>query len=289
MAPVIFLALHQPVADGQQRERRQQHARNIEPVPGTDPHIGDEENSQQDHEGTDGNVDKEDVPPVECADQEPAQGRARDRGNSGDGSPDAERRAAALRREDSRQYRQRLRQQQRRSDPLDDAETHQPAHAGREPAGCGRQRERDHAHDEHPALPEQVTEPASRDQQDREHQGVGVDHPQNAVQRRVQSGDHVGDRDVHDRQIEQRHEESERHDDQHDPGVAAILAHEIRPLLVHRHTALPPHNSRSPLGARTVRHAIAAAMTRAAAIPLAAGWTRYFALPSQQSSFRRQL
>ena len=57
--------------------------------------------------------------------------------------------------------------------------------------------------------PEQVPEPPRRDHQDGEHQRVGVEHPQHVVQGGVQPVDHVGDRDVDDRQVEQRHEEAE--------------------------------------------------------------------------------
>src|SRR6266446_239728 len=48
-----------------------------------------------------------------------------------------------------------------------------------------------------------------------------------------------------------------------------------------RHTAFPPHNSRSPHRAvrsgASSRHAIAAAITRAAAIPCTVRWTRFCA------------
>jgi len=85
----------------------------------------------------------------------------------------------------------------------------QPAGSGREPAGRRRGREyRDPGH-EHGARPDQVAQSPRRDHQDGEHQRVGVEHPQHAVQGGVQPVDHVGDRDVDDRQVEQRHEEPE--------------------------------------------------------------------------------
>src|SRR5262249_2097738 len=59
----------------------------------------------------------------------------------------------------------------------------------------------------------------------RPHQRVRVDYPENVVERCVQPRDHVGDRDVDDRQVEQGHEEPERDDEQHGPWVAAVLLH----------------------------------------------------------------
>src|SRR5215472_1197277 len=71
----------------------------------------------------DRHVDEEDVPPVERADQQPAQGGSGDRSDAGDSAPDPERGTAPFRREDPGQDRQRLRHQQRGAHALHGAES----------------------------------------------------------------------------------------------------------------------------------------------------------------------
>ena len=58
---------------------------------------------------------------------------------------------------------------------------------------------------------------ADPEQQRRQRQRVDVDHPLQAGERRVQVGGHVGQRDVHDRDVDQEHEGAERHRDQCKP------------------------------------------------------------------------
>jgi hypothetical protein len=79
----------------------------------------------------------------------------------------------------------------------------------REPAGRRGGREHHDPGHEHGPRAQQIPEPPRRDHQDGEHQRVGVEHPQHGVQGGVQPVDHVGDGDVDDRQVEQRHEEAE--------------------------------------------------------------------------------
>src|SRR5262249_332583 len=99
------------------------------------------------------------------------------------------------------------------------------AGARRKPA-CGRRhREERDARGEHGPRPDQVTQPARGDDQDGQHESVGVDDPEDVVERRVQPREHVGDRDVDDRPVEQGHEEPERDDQQPGPWVATELFH----------------------------------------------------------------
>src|SRR6266508_1596033 len=86
-----------------------------------------------------------------------------------------------------------------------------------------RQREEHQADQEEPLRPVQVAEAAGGDQQDGVHQDVRVQHPQDLVERRVQLVDHVGDRDVHDRGVQEDHEEAEAERDEHQPRAVPRL------------------------------------------------------------------
>ena len=194
--------------------------------------------SQHDH--ADRQVHEEDPPPVERGDKQPAQRRPGDGGHAGHRAPDAERGTAPFRRERVRDDRQGLRHEHGGAEPLDRAERDQPARARGQAAGGRGGREHRDAAGEHDPWPDQVTKPACRDDQDRENQGVGVDHPQHVIERGVQVGDQVRDRDVDDGQVEQGHEEPERDDDQHCPGVPVELPHDFSLLHAHRLPSCAP-------------------------------------------------
>ncbi len=194
-------------------------------MPPAEPQIGDDGRGEQQHDHADRQVHEEDVAPVERGHQQAAEGRPGDRRHSGDGAPDAERGTPTLRREDVRDDRQGLRHQHRRAQALNRAEGDQPARIRREPAGGRRGGEQGDAGREHDPRPDEVAQPARRDHQDREHQGIGVDHPEHVVQRRVQLRDHVRDRDVDDREVQQGHEEPERDHQQDRPRIPSVLPH----------------------------------------------------------------
>ena len=87
-----------------------------------------------------------------------------------------------------------------------------------QPAECGGNRENDHAGREHVARPEDVAQPSGGDEQHGIDQAVAVQHPENLVQRRAQIIDEAGNRNVHDGEVEQGHEEPEREHGQCQPG-----------------------------------------------------------------------
>ena len=91
-----------------------------------------------------------------------------------------------------------------------------------EQRGDGEDAEADH---EHPPPPEQVGERAGRQQQRGERQRVGVDDPLQVGEAGVQVALDVGQRDVHDRDVEQQHEG--RHADG-DQRPALTVAHGAR-------------------------------------------------------------
>src|SRR6202022_5140649 len=66
-------------------------------------------------------------------------------------------------------------------------------------------------------------QPAKPDQQNRADQQIRVEHPQDLVERGMQGGDDARDRDIHDRGVEQDHEEPEAEEDQYQPRVRARL------------------------------------------------------------------
>src|SRR5262249_34880364 len=112
------------------------------------------------------------------------------------------------------------------TDALDNPEDDHLAGAGGQSARRRRRGEDQQADDEQLLGTVEVTEPARGDQQYGVHQNVGVQDPQYLGDRCMQLGAHLGDRDIHDRRIEQDHEEAEAQREQHQPG--AVLGHRAR-------------------------------------------------------------
>ena len=115
------------------------------------------------------------------------------------------------------QQRERGRRQQRGADALYGADRDEHAGGGREPAGQRGGREQAEAGEEHAAAAEQVARPAAEEQEAAEGERVGVHHPLEAVGGEPEISLDGGERDVHDRDVEDHHELREGEDGEDEP------------------------------------------------------------------------
>jgi hypothetical protein len=129
------------------------------------------------------------------------------------------------------QQRQRGREHDRPADALTAAGENQERGARGQAAEQRRDREESEADREHELAAEQVGQRPSGEQQRGERQRIGVDHPLDVGEARVQVGGDLGQRDVDDRDVEQQHER--RHADDHERPPLSLhgpyLARQARP------------------------------------------------------------
>lgn len=167
-------------------------------------------------------VDPEDRPPGEEADQGAAAGRAEDGGDPGPGGPGADRLAARLALEGGGDDRQRARHQQRPGDALQGAGADQELVAGSDRAEGRGGAEGDQADHVDAAAAELVAE-AAADQHQRDHrQQVGLDHPLLAGEAGVET---VGDRRQGDVDHGGVEEDDGRAEDRRDQREALLAGH----------------------------------------------------------------
>ena len=188
----------------------------------------------REHEGDNPNrdVDEEDPRPREvlgddAAEDEPDRG-ATDR----DRSPDAEGTGAlSALLEGRRDDRQRGRCDQRSAEALEGTGADQHALACRKPVEQRGAGEDDEADEEEPLAAEQVAKASAEQQEAAEDEGVGVDDPLQAAVGEVEIGLDRGQRDVHDRRVEDDHELGETNEDEDDPGVRGSAPHGSTPFV----------------------------------------------------------
>jgi hypothetical protein len=179
---------------------------------------------EQQRDSADGDVEYEHRPPAHRYDQQPAEDRARGRCDPRHRRPHADR-AGALRSIGigRPQHRQRARHEQRHADALGDpGPDEEPDRGG---GGTRRRRDREQAQagEEDAPAPEPVAQRAPGEQQRREHQRVGVDHPLQPGDAALQLAPEVGQRNVDGRRVEDDHEIAEA-----DPDQRQVLAHAIQ-------------------------------------------------------------
>src|SRR5205814_2222831 len=161
--------------------------------------------------------------PAEVGHQKAAQRRAGDRRDTGDPTPDPERGATAVGGKDVGQDAERLRSENGAADALDDAGENQLTRTLRE-AATNRGKGKDGQPNQVESLGAIfVAQPTGGDQQHGIDEDVRVQYPEDLVEARVQAVDDARDGDVHDREIEQDHEEAKAEDKQNDPGTAPRL------------------------------------------------------------------
>ena len=138
---------------------------------------------------------------------------------------------------------------------------------GGQAAGQGGQGEEHEADGEHAPPAVHVTEDTGREQEGGQGQGVGVDHPLEVLEGRVQGDLDVGQRDVHDRDVEQQHERAEADGDEGPPfAVHEALLSSVR-RLPHRRGRHRPRPCRACIDHGGARQRTGRAGPRTAAAP----------------------
>ena len=165
----------------------------------------------------DGHVHEEDPFPADARGDDAADDRPDRHGCAGHGAVDAEGGAALLAVERLRDERERGGEHHRPADALDAAEEVELERARGQPAGGRGDGEDDEADGEHEPAPEQVRERARGQQEGGERERVGVDHPLQVLEARVQRALDVGQRDVDDRDVQEQHEDRHADGDQGPP------------------------------------------------------------------------
>ena len=107
--------------------------------------------------------------------------------------------------------------------PWSGAGGHEPLGRLRQPAEERGEREDGDAAEEQPAAAEDVAEPAAEQQQAAEGEGEGVQHPGEGSRAEAQVGVDLGERDVHDRRVEDEHQLRDQHDRDAHRGAAGVV------------------------------------------------------------------
>ncbi len=175
------------------------------------------EQADGEHRGgnADRDVDEEDPVPVECLGQRASGKQADGAARGGDERVRADRAGLLARvgehrddhaEDDGRGH--------RAADALDEAGRDEHRFVLGEPAGQRRDAEDTEPGEEHPAAPEQVTEPAGQQEQPAERDHVRVDDPGEAGFGEAEVVSDGRQRDVHDRDVENDHQHAGAEDDQ---------------------------------------------------------------------------
>ena len=211
IGPAAVVAVDHAPHDPQQARAGEAEARDVEaalgPVGLLEPQVGKDGRDDADRD-----VEQEDPVPAQPLGDGATHERAdRDR-EPGDPAPRAEREGPSLRGNRGRQDRQAERRDDRATDALDgpgeDQDLAVRGEGGRERSGG----EHDEADDEHPATAEAVTERGAGEQQHRERQRVGVDHPLELLERGAKVLADHGQRGGDDEVVEGDHEQADRAD-----------------------------------------------------------------------------
>lgn len=150
----------------------------------------------------------------DAADDEPERGR-----RAGNRSPQPEGAGAfGPSGEVGRDERERGRRGERRPQPLDGPRPEQPARGRGEPADQRGHAEQRDAGDEDPAAADDVPRPPAEQEQPAEGDGVGVEHPGQALGGEAERVVDLGERDVHDGDVEDQHELAEQQGGEYEAG-----------------------------------------------------------------------
>ena len=175
---------------------------------------------QREHEGRDPDreVDEEDPGPGEEVGQDPAEQQA-DRAAAGrDRAPDAHRLRPLLALGEGRGHDRESRgRDERRAEALQPAGEDQELGRGGEPVQQRGDREDDEPREEQPLASDQVARAAAEKQEAAEDQRVGVDDPLQLGGRHVEIALDRGQRDVHDRRVQDDHELRDADEDEDEP------------------------------------------------------------------------
>ncbi len=161
-------------------------------------------------------VDEERPAPAAKLDQGTADRRAEARGHRCRGAPEPDRVRPPVVREGCHDQGQRGRDQHRRAERLQDPRGDKHVDAGRRPTEHGRAGEDDHSCGEGPSSPQQVGQASADDEERREDDVVGVQHPRQLADRGAAEGlPDARKGDVDDGRVQEGKEGSERRNQEH--------------------------------------------------------------------------
>src|SRR5262249_49978874 len=172
----------------------------------------------------DGDVDEEDPLPAEPVDDRTADQPSGGCADAAERAPDPERLVplgSLL--EGGGDDRERTRGHDRGPDPLEGTRPNQRLIRPGEPTEKRGEREEDEADHEHSAAPEQIGRPAAEQEQAGKGERVGADHPLQPLGRETEIVLDRGQRDRHDRRIEDDHEEGAAEQRQRPPAAGIGL------------------------------------------------------------------
>ena len=180
---------------------------------------GSKPRRESEHRDPDRKVDEEDPVPVERVREDAAEQHT-DAPAGGHHESEHPHRLRAFRGlgEEEHDQREGDRGDDRAADPLHRSRAFEHVLRARETTGERRQREERDSGEEHPPVPEQVTEPAAEQEKAAEREQVGVDHPRERGLREAEIGADRRQRDVHDRRVEHDHQVAEAQHDQRQPA-----------------------------------------------------------------------
>ena len=210
-APAEVVAVDDAPHEGQQAGADEAQARDVEPALGP-VGLGQAGVGQRDDDEPDRHVEPEDPVPVEALGDRATDERPDGDGQTGDAAPGAERDRATLGRDRGGQDGQGQRRDDGATDALDGAGEDQDVGRRRQRGERRAADEDGHPDEEHPLATEPVAERGAGDEQDREGQGVGVDHPLEVGQARAEIALDDGQGGRHDEVVEGDHEQGERRD-----------------------------------------------------------------------------
>ena len=215
---------------------------------------GHEAPGQDESDDADRDVDEEDPLPAEGVDQDAAEDRTDERGDTGGRSPERHGAAAVGGRERAGDDRHGLRRHQRGADTLYDAGDDEHLDAAGQAAPQRRERE-DREPDQVDVLgAEPVTEPTGHEQRHGVGEQVGAGHPDDGVDVGLELASDRRRRDRHDRVVDEDHEEADDHGPQCRPGL--VVGGQVGRCAHARHSrtrATTVGAARSRAGRRTCR------------------------------------
>ncbi len=175
-----------------------------------------------DHDHGERDVDEEDRPPRPGVDQPPAHERPDGRRHAREARPGADGPGSVLPAEAGLEDGEAAGRQQRPAHALGQPRDHQLGGAGGERAADRADREDDDAQLVDAAAAVAVAQRAAQQDQRRQHQQVAVDHPLEAGDRGVEVLPDVGEGDVDDRAVEERHARPGDGGQQHPPALRRV-------------------------------------------------------------------
>ena len=230
--PALLVAVDDRVDGEHQRGGHRDRTRDVELALGVVTARGGQEPQREHEDGdADRDVDQEDPVPVEHVGEDAAEQHADGAAARGHEAEDAHRLGAVgVLGEEVHHEAERDRGGDRAAHALHGARRDQQSLRRREAAGQRRDGEERDADQEQPALAVEVAEAPAEQEEAAEGQQVGVHDPGERGRVEPEVVPDRGQRDIHDRRVEDDHQRAQAKDDQCVPACAAIQGHRAVPL-----------------------------------------------------------